>query len=110
MADAPEALRRFIDTTNAGDTEGFLDVFTDDASLDDWGRVFHGRDGIASWNRTDNIGKNARFELVDVAPGPDPDSVVATLTVSGDGYNGTGPITFWHDGEHLTRVVIAPTH
>jgi len=109
MTTAPTALQRFIDTTNAGDTEAFLDVFTDDASLDDWGRAFHGRDGIADWNRTDNIGKSSRFELVEVAPGPDADSVVATLTVSGEGYNGTGPITFWYAGDRLTRVVIAPT-
>lgn len=109
MTTAPTALQRFIDTTNAGDTDAFLDVFTDDASLDDWGRVFHGRDGIADWNRTDNIGKSSHFELVEVAPGPDADSVVATLTVSGEGYNGTGPITFWYAGDRLTRVAIAPT-
>ncbi|WP_127794477.1 nuclear transport factor 2 family protein [Agromyces sp. LHK192] len=107
--DVPAALRAFIDTTNRGDTDAFLAVFTDDASLDDWGRVFHGRDGIASWNETDNIGKQSHFELVGVEPTDDPDTVIATLEVSGNGYNGTGPITFTSVGDRLSRVVIAPT-
>lgn len=52
MNTTPTAVQRFIDATNAGDTEAFLDAFTSDASLNDWGREFTGRDGIASWNRT----------------------------------------------------------
>ncbi|MFF2371665.1 YybH family protein [Agromyces sp. NPDC058110] len=105
----PAALRAFIDSTNRGDTEAFLDGFTDDASLDDWGRVFHGRDGIASWNETDNIGKRTHFELVGIEATDAADTVIATLTVTGDGYNGTGPITFTSSGDKLRRVVIAPT-
>ncbi|MGI9822778.1 YybH family protein [Agromyces sp. Marseille-Q5079] len=105
----PAALRAFIDSTNRGDTAAFLAGFTDDATLDDWGRVFHGPDGIASWNETDNIGKRAHFELVGIEATDDPDTVIATLTVTGGGYNGTGPITFTSTGDRLRRVVIAPT-
>jgi len=107
---APAALRAFIDSTNRGDAAAFLAGFTDDATLDDWGRVFRGPEGIASWNETDNIGKRAHFELVGIETTDDPDTVIATLTVTGDGYNGTGPITFTSTGDKLSRVVIAPTH
>ena len=105
----PAPLQAFIDTTNRGDSAAFTDVFTEDALLDDWGRVFHGHDGVAAWNRTDNIGKRSHFELVGVEPTDDPDRVVATLTVSGEGFTGTGPMTFEFRGDRIARLVITPT-
>jgi hypothetical protein len=105
----PAPLQAFIDTTNRGESEAFAAVFTEDALLDDWGRVFHGRDGVASWNRTDNIGKHAHFELVGIEETDDPDQVVATLTVSGEGFNGTGPMTFTFRDGRIARLVISPT-
>jgi SnoaL-like domain len=95
----PAAIQAFVDTTNAGDSEGFVASFALDAYLNDWGREFHGRDGVAAWNRTDNIGVQAHFELLSVTPAAEPDSYTAMLTVSGNGYNGTGPMAFQlHDG------------
>jgi len=44
----------------------------------DWARLFHGRDGVASWNRTDNIGKQAHFDLVGIEETDVPDRLVAT--------------------------------
>ena len=44
-------------------------AFTTDAHLDDWGRTFDGRDGVRSWDRTDNIGKQSHFELLSVEAG-----------------------------------------
>lgn len=69
------------------------------------GRGFTGRDEIARWNQTDNIGKQSHFDLVDIE-GDGPDYVV-TLKVSGNGYNGTGPMTITVDGDHITRLVIS---
>lgn len=104
----PTALRAFIDATNSGDSAAFVDVFTHDAVLDDWGRVFHGHDGIAAWNSTDNIGVRSNFELVGLERTDDPARVVATLAVTGGGYNGTGPMTFEFRGDRIARLVIAP--
>ncbi|SDK79650.1 nuclear transport factor 2 family protein [Nonomuraea jiangxiensis] len=98
----PAAIRTFIDATNSADSAAFAAAFTDDAYLNDWGREFHGRDGVRDWDRTDNIGVQSKFELVAIEPGPDPDSFVVTLKVSGNGYNGTGPMTF-----HLRDGLIA---
>jgi ketosteroid isomerase-like protein len=96
MTDAqpPAAIRTFIDATNAADSAAFAATFTTDAYLNDWGREFHGRNGVRSWDRTDNIGVHTHFDLVSVQPGDSPDSYIVTLTVSGDGYNGTGPMRF----------------
>jgi hypothetical protein len=95
----PTAIQVFVDTTNASDSEGCVAAFAPDVYLNDWGREFHGRDGVAAWDRTDNIGVQAHFELLSVTPGGEPDSYTAVLTVSGNGYNGTGPMAFQlHDG------------
>ncbi len=104
----PNAIQAFIDATNAGDTAAFIDAFTPDATLDDWGRGFTGHDGIARWNETDNIGVQSHFDLVGIAEGAEPDSYVVTLKVSGNGYNGTGPMTFVVDGDRIASLVIAP--
>ena len=109
--DLPAAIATFIDATNAADTEAFVGAFTEDATLDDWGRVFHGRDGVRSWDSTDNIGVRAHFELVfaqlgDGAAEGEGEHVV-TLTVSGDGYNGTGPMRFTLRQGLIARLVIA---
>jgi hypothetical protein len=105
----PVALRAFIDATNSGDSDAFVAAFTEDAVLDDWGRVFHGQDGVAAWNRTDNIGVRSHFELVGLERTDDPGRVVATLKVTGGGYNGTGPMTFEFRGDRIARLVISPT-
>ncbi|MFI7517905.1 nuclear transport factor 2 family protein [Micromonospora globbae] len=92
--DVPAAIREFIDATNRGDSDAFVAAFTDDAYLNDWGREFHGHDGVRSWDRTDNIGVQSHFEFLGIEPGSEPDSYVVTLKVSGNGFNGTGPMTF----------------
>ncbi|MFI6346159.1 nuclear transport factor 2 family protein [Streptomyces sp. NPDC050560] len=103
----PTAIRTFIDTTNAGDSEGFVTAFTTDAYLNDWGREFRGHDGIRSWNGTDNIGVRSHFDLVTFEPGDKPDSYVVTLTVTGDGYNGTGPMRFELRDGLISRLTIS---
>ncbi|MCS4275321.1 MULTISPECIES: nuclear transport factor 2 family protein [Mycetocola] len=104
----PEPIARFIDTTNAQDSAGFVAAFTEDALLDDWGRVFRGAGGIADWNRTDNIGVNAHFDLVSVEQAPAGEEWIVTLRVSGDGYNGTGPMRFQLAGDRISRLRITP--
>jgi hypothetical protein len=101
----PVAVQKLIDATNAGDSEAFLAAFTPDAYLEDWGRGFHGREEIARWNQTDNIGKQSHFEAkATTGTGP---TYVVTLTVTGSGYNGTSDITFEVDGEMIRRLIIS---
>lgn len=103
----PLPIQRFVDFTNAGDSEAFIDLFTQDAYLEDWGRKFFGREGAASWNKTDNIGQNSHFDIKSFRTNNQPDSYVLTVKVSGNGYNGTGDIAFTLEGNRITRMVIS---
>lgn len=104
----PASIAQFFDATNGGDSEAFVASFTDDAYLNDWGREFHGHDGAASWNRTDNIGKQAHFEVHGTRAGDGAGEYVVTVTVSGNGYNGPGEFTFrLGDDGRIASFVIA---
>ena len=102
----PGAIRTFIDATNASASEAFVAAFTTDAYLNDWGREFHGHAGVRDWNQTDNIGVRAHFDVVGVEPGETPDSHIVTVTVKGDGYNGTGPLRFELRDGLIARLTI----
>lgn len=101
----PEPIRRFVDATNAGDTEAFLDTFTADASLTDWGRSFHGREQIARWNQSDNIGVKSNLRIVRIAEAQG--SYQVRIAVKGDGFNGEGDMTFVLDGARIASLVIS---
>ena len=94
-----------VDTTNAGDIAGFLDCFTADAFLSDWGRDFTGREGIASWNKTDNIGVKSTLRVLKIEP--QGTTYRVTVAVSGGGFNGEGTMTFTLAGEHIARLIIS---
>ena len=103
----PAAVRTLVEATNAGDTARFLTAFTEDAVLDDWGRRFRGRTELASWDRTDNIGKRSHFDVSGLRPGATPDEVLLDLTVSGDGYNGPGTFTVRLSDGLIASLVIS---
>ncbi|MFE1646172.1 nuclear transport factor 2 family protein [Microbacterium sp. P01] len=107
MTDIPAPISAFIDATNAGDSDAFVAAFAEDGSLDDWGRVARGHRGIREWDRTDNIGKQSHFELVDIAE-DGPDTYLVHLTVTGAGFNGTSPFRFTLRGDLIETVVIVP--
>jgi ketosteroid isomerase-like protein len=106
MIDVPAAVVRMIEATNAGDSAAFVEAFADDAYLEDWGRKYHGRDGVRSWDATDNIGKHAHFDAEGVRR--DGDDWIVTLRVSGGGFNGTSDIRFGIIGDRIARMIIAP--
>jgi hypothetical protein len=106
-APLPAAMQAFIDATNAADSDILAAAFTPDAFLSDWSRGFHGTKGVRVWNRTDNIGVHAHFDLVSATPGEQPDSYIVTLTVSGDGYHGTGPMHFELRDGFIARLIIS---
>ena len=101
----PEPIRRFVEATNAGDTEAFLDTFADDAFLSDWGRSFRGREQIARWNQSDNIGVRSHLSITHVAQAESTYRV--RIAVTGNGFNGEGDMTFTLDGDRIASLVIA---
>jgi len=105
MTELAPAIAGMIAATNAGDSAAFLACFTEDAYLEDWGRGFHGHDGVAQWDQSDNIGRRAHFEATGVT-GDDVDQVV-TLVVTGGGYNGTSDIAFRIRDGLIARLIIS---
>lgn len=103
----PAPIQEFIDATNNGDTERFVAAFTEDAYLNDWGREFHGKDGVRDWDGTDNIGKQAHFRVVNVESGQHEESYVVTVEVSGNGYNGTSPLAFTLRDDRIVQLRIS---
>jgi ketosteroid isomerase-like protein len=102
--DVPPAVTRMVEATNAADSAAFVDAFADDAYLEDWGRGFRGRDGIAQWNQSDNIGRQSHFEVRSVRA--EGDGVVVTLEVTGGGFNGTSDFYFEVDGDAIRTMII----
>lgn len=100
-----EAVLAFIAATNSADDDAFVAVFTDDAYINDWGRVFRGHQGVASWNRTDNIGAGMRFELVSTTHGGD-DVYKVTLKAASRRFNGIGMMRIAVRGGLITRLDI----
>src|ERR1700712_1946246 len=107
-SDVPLAIQAFVDATNAGDSDAFVAAFTEDAFLSDWGREFEGREGVAAWDRSDNIGRNSHFELLGAKPGLGDQQFVATVMVTGDGFNRTSDLEFTRRAARVARLVITP--
>lgn len=108
MLEIPSPISAFIDATNAGDSEAFVAAFAEDGSLNDWGKVASGHDGIRRWDSTDNIGKQSQFELLDITKESDPETYLVHLQVSGNGFNGVSPFRFTLRGNLIRTVVILP--
>ena len=100
----PDPVATAIDATNAGDLQAFLDAFTPDGAVDDWGRVFTGPTEIAGWSDNEFIGKNVTLEVTEVTTtGAD---TVVIATVGGDGFNGPSTFTYTVSGDTLSRMMI----
>ena len=87
----PDEVARLLAATNVEDRDAFLDAFTEDGVVDDWGRRFVGRERIAEWDAGENIGVHARIEATSVRRSGD--TVEFGVRVTGDGYNGGGTFT-----------------
>ncbi|NAS26857.1 nuclear transport factor 2 family protein [Herbidospora sp. NEAU-GS84] len=86
------AIQQMIDATNRGDGDALLGAFAEDAVVNVFGRTFEGRDRIAEWNAQELIG--AHTEIVVTGARTTGESTTVAVTVSGEGYNGPGTLTF----------------
>ena len=104
MPELEPAIRQMIDATNSADDAAFLDAFAEDATIDDWGRTFTGRDEIAGWNDRENIGVHSHIEATSAERRGE--EIVVGVQVTGEGYNGGGAFTFTLAGDRIARMVI----
>lgn len=67
----PEPVASFFDAVNRHDEQAFLDAFTPDGVVDDWGREFAGRAAIKAWSDKEFIGARGvlNFENCTVTDG-----------------------------------------
>ncbi|MDR0200205.1 MAG: nuclear transport factor 2 family protein [Streptococcaceae bacterium] len=106
--DLPQVLQDFLDRTNAGDTAGWLACFAESAYVNDWGREFHGLEGAASWDKTDNIGVHMHFTYRGVKEGKEPDEFIVSITAKSGLFNGDGDLTFGLTPDH-TKILTLRT-
>ena len=100
----PTTVRDFIDTVNRHDQEGFLDAFTGDASVDDWGRSFTGRDAIKAWSDGEFIGAEGTMTVTDTSV--DGDTVTVIADWRSNHANGLSKFVFEVDGDKLRSMTI----
>ncbi len=100
----PEPVASFVETVNRHDEDGFLQAFTDDGFVDDWGRVFSGRDAIKGWSDKEFIGSQGTLTPQQVTVDG------TTVTVVGDWRsnhaNGLSSFAFEVAGDRLASMTI----
>ncbi|HEV7848875.1 MAG TPA: nuclear transport factor 2 family protein [Mycetocola sp.] len=88
----PEPVARLVAAANSGDTQGFLDTFAADGTVNDRGRVFTGRDGIQKWSDAEFIGMHVTLDVT--AEITTEEYTTFTATVGGEGFTGRSHFSF----------------
>jgi len=104
----PAPVQALIDAINAADTDAFVDAFTADGFVSDWGTVRSGRDGVRSWADTDAIGAGARMTVLSSTA--DGDTVRIRFGWKSSVFNGESDGVFVIDGDRLASFTIPPSH
>jgi hypothetical protein len=104
MTKLPKPIQAFIDASNRGDAAAVIACFTPTAVLDDWGRSFVGHAGIADWDRADNTGVQSQLAAINVETVDT--TVIVTVNVRGNGFNGRGHMHFKITGDRISRLDI----
>ena len=89
---------------NSGNIDQFLDCFAADGSVDDWGRIFSGRQAIRDWSDREFIGAHVILEVVEQSA--DGETAVVTAQVGGSGFNGESTFTFTTEGDVIRSMRI----
>ena len=63
MPETPKLLTDFVAAVNRGDTPAFLDCFSSDGVVDDWGRRFVGHAKIQEWSDAETIGAHGTLTI-----------------------------------------------
>lgn len=99
-----EPVASFIDAVNRHDEDAFLAAFAEDGFVDDWGRVFTGREQIKGWSDKEFIGAVGTLTPEEVTGDGE------TVTVIGDWAsnhaNGRSSFTFVIAGDQLASMTI----
>jgi ketosteroid isomerase-like protein len=100
----PAPVRAALAAANANDMEAFLDCFSEDAVVGDWGWEFQGRDQIRAWSDREFIGRKVSLEVTAVE-GRNGRTVIG-VEVGGEGFNGPSRLKFQIEGDKVTRMTV----
>jgi len=104
MTTIPEPVASFIDAVNRHDEHTFLDAFAEDGFVDDWGRIFAGREAIKGWSDNEFIGATGTLTPQQTTIDGD------TVTVVGDWAsthaNGLSSFAFAVTGDKIASMTI----
>lgn len=108
ITDVPTPVAAFVEAINAADTETFVNLFTPDGLVNDWGTEYAGPAGVRQWAASDAIGAAAKMTLLSA------NTEGETTTVRFDWrsrvFNGESTGIFVvHDGQ-LRSFTIPPNH
>ncbi len=77
----PAPAAGYVRTTNGKDPAGFIELFAEDAVVDDAGRIIRGREAIRTWAAGDIFAVNVMFDVLDASG--DENDVTFTAKVDG---------------------------
>lgn len=104
MTELPSPVKEFVAVVNAHQGQEFLDSFTDDGVVDDWGREFTGRPAIKEWSDKEFIGAEGTMSVQQVST--EDDRVVVVADWRSTHANGLSEFTFDVDGDSIARMTI----
>ena len=100
----PAPIASFVDAVNRHDESAFLGAFTEQGVVDDWGRIFTGRDEIKAWSDREFIGATGTLTPEEVTTEGDSTTIVGDWRSSHA--NGRSSFAFEVDGDLITRMTI----
>lgn len=104
----PHAIQAVLDAINSGDIDAFVAAFTPTGSIDDWGRVLSGAEGVRRWGNSDAIGAGATITVLKA----DTDGDVTTLFFDWRSrvFNGTSHAIVTVSGDKVSSFRIPAKH
>ncbi|MDR4534538.1 nuclear transport factor 2 family protein [Glutamicibacter sp. PS] len=100
----PEPVASFWKAVNEHDESGFLNAFTADGVVDDWGRVFTGPKEIKAWSDKEFIGARGTLDIESVHE--EGGHVIVRGGWKSTHANGMSKFTFETSGDKLTKMTI----
>ncbi|GAA1406545.1 hypothetical protein AUR04nite_05800 [Glutamicibacter uratoxydans] len=100
----PEPVASFWEAVNAHDEQGFLDAFTAEGAVDDWGRTFTGRKEIKAWSDREFIGARGTLEIHSASD--ENGQIIVVGDWKSNYANGLSKFTFETSGGKLDKMTI----
>ena len=104
----PDVVRRYVEL-DPGDVDGFVSLFSDDATVVDEGKTYHGRGEVRGWRTGPAVKYTYTTEVLDREV-RSAGRYLVTARLKGDFPGGTVDLTcdFTVTSDLISRLVIAP--